>query len=348
VRPAKTFKPTERSCRETLITELLRSARFRSIVYSRYEFGAPWGVRVGSEHTTFHSVVKGNCWLRVEGVAGPVQLSAGDLVLVPRGGTQIIADSNASPIVDSISLLQNPSLHPAVLRRRGGSGPITSLICGSMPFESVVPDPLLTILPPLIYVKARQATDSVRLHTTVTELLCRLDPARSGAEAIAARLADIVFMEAVGEYFDQNLDTAEDGWLAALRDPQIGLALALLHSHPQERWTVASLSHRIAASRSILAARFSQLVGEPPLRYLKRLRMNSAAKRLLSSNLNLATIAAEAGYESAASFTKAFKSHLGMAPGEYRSKWLEKAGRPLLRPSRQSERSHKHRDRAFR
>jgi len=142
-RPAKSFEHNPQStCREALIAELLRSVHFRSIAYSRCELGAPWGVRVESQHTTFHSVVQGNCWLRLEGVAGTVRLSPGDFAVVPRGGTQTVADSNATPIVDSISLLQNVSLNPEVLRL-GGIGSVTSLACGSMQFENAATDPLL-------------------------------------------------------------------------------------------------------------------------------------------------------------------------------------------------------------
>jgi transcriptional regulator GlxA family with amidase domain len=117
---------------------------------------------------------------------------------------------------------------------------------------------------------------------------------------------------------DENIDLAESGWLAALRDKQIGKALILLHDKPHQPWTVAGLADRVALSRSSFAARFTQLVGEPPLRYLTRLRLNAASARLRSGNDKLRVIAGAAGYESVPAFTKAFKRNLMVTPGEYR------------------------------
>jgi AraC-like DNA-binding protein len=132
------------------------------------------------------------------------------------------------------------------------------------------------------------------------------------------RLADILLFQAVRAYFHENGGTAQSGWLAAARDNQIGRALALLHAHPDEPWTVDLLARRLATSRTAFADRFSELVGEPPLRYLTRLRINTAARRLRSSDDKLTAIATDAGYESVSAFNRAFKRQVGMTPGEYR------------------------------
>jgi AraC-like DNA-binding protein len=145
-----------------------------------------------------------------------------------------------------------------------------------------------------------------------------LGSGRSGSAAVVTRLADILFMQAVRAYLDENLDTAESGWPAALRDQQIGRALVLLHDKPHQPWTVAELADRVALSRSAFAAKFTQLVGEPPLHYLTRLRLNIATARLRSGNDKLSVIAAAAGYDSVPAFAKAFKRHIGVTPGEYR------------------------------
>ena len=130
--------------------------------------------------------------------------------------------------------------------------------------------------------------------------------------------SDLLFMQAVRAYLDENIDTAESGWRAALRDPQIGRALVLLHDKPHQPWTVAELADRVALSRSAFAAKFTQLVGEPPLRYLTRLRLNAATTRLRSGNDKLSVIADAAGYDSVPAFAKAFKRGIGVTPGEYR------------------------------
>jgi AraC-like DNA-binding protein len=198
-----------------------------------------------------------------------------------------------------------------------------------MQFENPETDPFLAILPPVIHVKPDHARDCKWLPATIAQLLDELDPCRSETEAIVTRLVDIVFVHAIAAYFDQDLETATNGCLAAIRDPQIGQALVLLHTHPKESWTVTSLARRVAASRSLFAAKFAHLVGEPPLRYLKRLRLTIAALRLRSTDNKVDAVANDVGYESAASLTKAFKSYLGIPPGEYRRTWLEKTGRPV-------------------
>ncbi len=328
MRSAESFgRNVASSSRETLITELLGSVRLQDIAYLRCELRAPWGLQVACGCSTFYIIVEGSCWLRVGRVAGSIKLSAGDLVVLPRGGTQALGDSRASPIIDTISFWRNESRKPALLRI-GRSGRRTSLVCGSMQLGNAATDALLAILPPVLHVKTKRGSHGPRLHTTVAQLLRKLDPCRSGAEAIVARLADIVFMEAVSEYLDQNLDGGRSGWLAAIRDSQIGPALALLHTRYREPWTVVSLARQVAVSRSLFAAKFSRLIGEPPMRFLKRLRLNSAASSLLSANHKLAVVAVEAGYESAASFTKAFKRQLGMSPGEYRRMRPQKTRRP--------------------
>jgi transcriptional regulator GlxA family with amidase domain len=187
-----------------------------------------------------------------------------------------------------------------------------------MQFDNGATDPLLAVLPSLIHVKGKAGKGATWLQATVSQVLEELDSLSAGAQAVVTRLADILFIKAVRTYFEQNIDTAQYGWLAAIRDPHIGPALAQLHARPREAWTVASLARQVALSRSLFAERFAELVGEPPLRYLKRLRLNTAAMRLRSTSDKLSAIAADAGYESAAAFTKAFKRILRKTPGEYR------------------------------
>jgi AraC-like DNA-binding protein len=133
-------------------------------------------------------------------------------------------------------------------------------------------------------------------------------------------LTEILFIRAVRAYFSQKMETVESGWLAAVRDEQIGRALAMLHGDLQQAWTVDLLARSVALSRSGLAARFKELLGEPPLHYLTRLRINAAAIRLRSRNDKLRAVAAAVGYESVAAFAKAFRRVMGMTPGNYRQR----------------------------
>ena len=137
---------------------------------------------------------------------------------------------------------------------------------------------------------------------------------------VANRLVDVLFLHAVRAFFDENVETANSGWLAAIRDPQIGRALAAIHANPHRSWTVVSLARHVAMSRTAFAARFRDLVGEPPQHYFTRLRINAAAVRLRSSHDKLDAVAADAGYRSLAAFVKAFKRHMVTTPGVYRAR----------------------------
>jgi AraC-like DNA-binding protein len=301
--------------RHDLLADLLRSIRLRSADFSAMELDAPWGFSLSAGGAAFHIIARGTCWLEVAGAVKSIQLSEGDHVILPRGDAHVIRDAPTTQVADIVNC-DDPSALKGFRAR--GNGPHTRLICGCLRFANDATDPLLAILPPLLHFKQQTAHPAPWLATTVVKILEELESDRPGAEAVVTRLAELMFVQAVRGFFEQNADRVPSGWLAAVRDKHIGRALALMHAEPERAWTISSLADRVALSRSVLAAKFSQLVGEPPLRYLTRLRLNSAVLRLRSTEDGLKTIAAAAGYESVAAFAKAFKRHMGMTPGAYR------------------------------
>lgn len=312
--PTSAGKLTSQRWRHDLFADLLWSICLQSAVYFPMELGAPWGFSLSARGAAFHIIARGTCWLEVAGMAKPVQLLEGDHVILPRGDAHVIRDALTTQVADLVNG-DDPNAQKEF--RAGGNGPFTRLICGCLRFASDPTEPLLAILPPLLHFKQRTARPAPWLQTTVAKILEELDSDRPGAEAVVTRLAEIVFVQAVRAFLEQNADRVPSGWLAAVRDKHIGRALALMHAEPETPWTISSLADRAAVSRSVFAAKFSQLVGEPPLRYLTRLRLNSAAARLRSTEEGLKTIAAAAGYDSVAAFTKAFKRHMGTTPGQY-------------------------------
>jgi transcriptional regulator GlxA family with amidase domain len=149
-----------------------------------------------------------------------------------------------------------------------------------------------------------------------------------GFETIVSRLADILVVQAVRANLAQSGGCK--GWLRALIDPQIGRALSLIHEKPEDDWTVESLASKVGMSRSAFAARFAQLVEEPPLTYLTRWRMQKASRLLETSHAGVAEVAKRVGYDAEAAFSKAFKRWIGVAPGAYR-RTSESRGHPELR-----------------
>jgi AraC-like DNA-binding protein len=316
-RKAGASTPPTESWRKPLFDDLLRGIRLQSSIYFRTEFQAPWGAAVAQDCSVFHIIEHGACWLQLNGRAPPIRLSEGDFVVVTRGQPHTVRDKLGTPTVDFFDLVKARGSGNNGVLRGGGRGVLTKIVCGGMVFENRDSNPLLAILPPVLHVK-RTEERARRLGLTTAHVRSELDSGEPGSNEVVTRLADILFIQAVRAYFEENSETANSGWLAAVRDEQIGQALAILHSHPHRPWTVTSLARRLAMSRSNFAARFRELVGEPPQRYFKRLRIHLAAEQLRTSRGKLSAIAAAAGFESVAAFTRAFKKQTGHTPGEYR------------------------------
>jgi AraC-like DNA-binding protein len=305
--------------RRSLFGDLLRGIRLQSAVAFWPEFRAPWGVSVERDWAVFHLVVKGDCWLQVRGVAEPVKLATGDFVVVTKGQFHTLRDQLSSPVSDFFDLVKTCQGGNKGGLFFPGDGPATRLICGGMLLENRKSNPLLAILPPLLHVKCIESDTRSWLRATTQHIQFELGHGGIGAKEVVNRLVDVLFLKAVRSYFDENAEPAESGWLAAVRDPQIGQALVLLHGQPRCHWTIDSLARRLAMSRSTFALRFRELVGEPPQHYFTRLRISAAAARLRSTSDQLSVIARAAGYESLPAFVKSFKRHTGMTPGQYRT-----------------------------
>ena len=303
---------------EALFSDLLRAIRARTSVYFRPTFGAPWSARLEGVVTHFHYVTGGTCWLQVRGMPEATRLSKGDFVLVPRGRQHVMCDSLATPPVDYFELVNAHCADRSGVFRAGGGGAVASFLCCGCQIETGPGNLLLSVLPPLIHIRGNDGGAPLWLEATVAHLLEELQNAGVYRDPIVTRLADVLFIQAVRAYLNESTHHVQTGWLAALRDRRVGQALALMHSQPQERWTVTALANRLALSRSAFAEKFSQVLGESPHRYLARLRLNIASERLRTTDDKIASIAASAGYKSLPAFSKAFKQELGASPIEYR------------------------------
>lgn len=334
--------------RDSLLSELLESVQVRSGIFFRLALAAPWGftldtdayhsslahyygiepavadkgLKFGVRRTPFHIVTAGAAWLDVEAVPGRVHLEPGDFIVFPQGHSHSLRDQPETPSKSLAEIFRThvpgglPS--PTSEVKVGNAGMVTRVICGGVRFENVRTNPLLANLPPLIHVKAAQSGDANALRLTVQQIIEELESARPGHEAVLTRLADILFIKAVLNYFEESLTYAKSGWFGALRDAQIGRAILLLHSQPERPWTVEALAGSVSLSRSAFASKFAELVGEPPLRYLTRVRLDKAARRLSQTKDKLVLISSSSGYASREAFTRAFRRQMGMSPEQYR------------------------------
>ncbi|HZN92014.1 MAG TPA: AraC family transcriptional regulator [Myxococcales bacterium] len=298
---------------------VLQWLRFSGAAYCRATLGAPWGVSYPPvDKALIHVVERGAAWLTVAGETRPIPLSAGDLVLFPRSLRHQFQDRPGSPVymLDHVIGMNGDGSRCESIRR-GGRGAESVLVCGGVGFAAGAPDSLLRSLPPYVLVRAQQTETLPGLSATVRLFCAEAASDRPGASLLSARLAEVMFVQALRAWVDEG-DAGRRGLLGALRDPQIAQALSLIHASPQTSWTVESLARKVAMSRSSFAARFTQLTGHPPLRYVTRWRMSLAAEALRGGNESITELADRLGYGSQAALTKAFKREHGVPPGRHR------------------------------
>jgi AraC-like DNA-binding protein len=317
---AGTFVPMEllTAARADDLSELLERINVRSVVYCRSELGAPWGFRVdGSAAAKFHLVLSGQATLTLEDPGRTVvELAAGDLVLLAHGSGHVLQDrhDSAVPMLEDILAGGSPER-----LTYGGDGPRTSLLCGGFMLAGGPPDNPLGLLPPLLVFGAAAAGPARRWVEPAFGLL--RDEAVSdtpGMTAVLAKMADVFLTEIVRGYLSGLDALAAAVPPATGGDASVGAALALLRAQPDVPWTVADLARKVGLSRTALAARFRELVGEPPMSYLARVRLGQAAGYLSTTDKTVRQIARLVGYENEASLSKAFRRAFGCAPGRYR------------------------------
>jgi AraC-like DNA-binding protein len=307
------------------LSDLLRVVRLDGAYFYPVEAAEPWAVSSAparelsprilprSEHLiSYHVLLSGRCF---GGLIGEelVELAAGDAIVFPHGDAHVmVSDRSARPASDFDTAAQQ-RFPDVVLLGTGASRP-TSFICGYLGCDLRPFNPLLAALPRRMHMRGLSATWLGGFTRQLTEE-SRLG--RAGADTVITRLAELMFIEALRRYLEE-LPAGQTGWLAGLRDEVVGRALALLHARPAHPWTLAELARESASSRSRLAERFTEMVGLPPMQYLTRWRMQVAANLLAQGGAKVAGVASEAGYDSEAAFSRAFKKATGMAPGAWR------------------------------
>lgn len=302
-----------------VLTEALASMRTDRPAAVRVDGRAPWGLRLPpTAGAGFHVVLHGGCWLipRLGAVPGePVWLGPGDVAFLRTGPEQVLADDPAAPArpADPEYLREDGLIGTYDL---GGEGEPTSLLCGEYRLDRARPHPLVGRLPELIHLRTGGGRHP-QLTSAVELLRAELDGPRIGSGGIVPALIDSLLLYILRAWMDER-PSRSGGWAAALKDPAIAPALAAMHADPADSWTVESLAARAGLSRAAFAKRFNTMVGEPPLTYLTRWRMTTAARLLRETDSPLAAVAARTGYGSEFAFAKAFKREYGQAPGGYR------------------------------
>lgn len=301
------------------LSEVLRHARFAANVTLDVTAHAPWCVSVPASEAMgrAHVVLQGECVLRAAGDA--VSLRAGDFAFLPGGEAHLVGSSLDAQATPLSALVRTPVEGELLPVRLGRSGTPTRWISLTCTFERHMAQPLLGALPPIVRVNLSGAAPLEWITGELGLVLSASDAPFLGASATRARLAELVFIEALARQV-QVAGPGGQGWLAGLNDRFVGRALALVHGRPSEPWTVERLGRLVGLSRSALAERFGQVMGEPIFAYLTAWRLTLAAEALLTTSRTIESVARAAGYESAGAFSSAFKRAFGKPPSVWRRK----------------------------
>ena len=309
------------------ITDIFQTLHITAVVHSRLEATAPWGLtraasepektdstghRIApSELAHFGMVSRGNCWLSVEGIAEPMPLTGGDCFLLAPGSAYTLSDD---PRTRAKSFCEVARPDGNVIHY-GGGGASTTIISGFLSFDKPSLKPVTQLLPSLILIKADQAR-TLALHTTLQLIASEMAEQAPGSEVAAGRLAEVLFIQTIRTHIASGAESCKRGWLRAIFDPQIGVALKSVHENVNQPWTVDSLAAAAGMSRSAFALRFKELLGQTPLEYVTEWRMQKAIQLLQQPDKKLLEVAQSVGYNSDAAFSKAFKRVVGLPPRE--------------------------------
>jgi AraC-like DNA-binding protein len=296
------------------LDDLFHGMRVLQAVYAHLEARAPWGInfREGAG-ARFGLVVRGGCRLRLEGSRDSLALAAGDCYVLPHGSRYQLLDDLASSTVDCYSLILD-KLGQVI--HTGGDGAPTTIISGWFLFDRERARPLLSLLPPVIHIRMEQERTKM-LQSALQLLAMETFDQALGSGMVVSRLADIIFLQAVRTHVGR-LGDDDVGVLAALADAKLSRALKLIHGELARDWTIDALAREVGMSRSAFAAHFARKVGEPPLEYVRRWRMDRAAEWLRRGDKSVGEVASLVGYTSEAAFSKTFTRLHGASPGRFR------------------------------
>jgi AraC-like DNA-binding protein len=315
-----------------VLSDLLRTVRLTGAAFFDVVGKEPWvaeqppremvlpKVLPGAEHLiAYHVVTEGRCYGSLVG-GPPIAIEAGEVIVFTHGDPHVMSSSpgmRAEPVAaDALAAVTAGQL-PYFVSYGGDGSTSTKLVCGFLACDARPFNPLIESLPAVIKSGGPEISDAGWLGQFIRVAVLESANKRAGGESILAKLSELMFIEVIRRHLEA-LPQEQAGWLAGLRDPFVGKALSLLHERPANNWTIEELAKHVGLSRSVLAERFTFLVGTPPLHYLAKWRMQIASELLSGGNVNVASVAAEIGYESEAAFSRAFKKAIGVPPSAWR------------------------------
>lgn len=318
-----------------ILSDVLKEVHLSGALFFDVEGCAPWVAEAPpsrdlkalimphAQHViNYHVVANGVCWARLlEGDAEPVRLPAGSVIVFPQGQAHVLSSEPGLRAPFDPKIFDGPppeEIKPLLLTRNGDGPETVRLICGFLGCDVLPFNPLLQSLPGMLVITDGYSERDGWLASLIRAAAAEGKDRRDGGRTVLSRLSELIFIEAVRIHAERLPQDAR-GWLAALRIPHVARAIALLHENPARAWTLASLARECGVSRSVLAITFRDTLGIPPIAYLTGWRMQIAAGLLADTEMPVYNIAEAVGYESEASFSRAFRRATGLSPGIWRS-----------------------------
>jgi AraC-like DNA-binding protein len=312
-----------------VLSEVLRAVRLEGALFFNAEFSAPWCLKspnsgamapyltkVPGRVILYHFLTEGRAYLRLPN-GSREELTAGDIVILPHGDAHFLGNGSPERPVDSLKTFAKTLSEGLKLVLFGGGGEITRFVCGFMVCEPRLSEVFLDSLPPILRVRVADEPSGQWLEHSIRFSVGEMNGSNAGSGVVLAKLSELLFVETLRRYISA-LPTEQIGWLAGVRDPLLGKALAFMHKEPAHPWTVSDLAKRVGSSRTRLAERFRQFLGDSPMAYLGQWRLKLAAEMLQSTAKSVAEIAMSVGYSSEAAFNRAFKREFGSPPSRFR------------------------------
>ncbi len=313
------------------LSDVLKTVRLTGAVFFEIAAQGPWAVASpprdlilpkilpGADHLiAYHVVTAGQCFATAAG-GQPMLLKAGEVVVFTQGQPHIMSSQpgmRAGPPASDVLEVATAGRKPFGINYGDGRAS-TGLVCGYFACDARPFNPLLESLPAMFKAGDADNQGGGWIVDFIRIAVAEAAENHAGRESVLTKLSELMFVDVLRRYL-AALPAGQSGWLAGLRDPMIAKALSLMHEKPAHPWTIEELAKQAGLSRSVLAGRFAQLVGLPPMHYLAKWRMQIASELLTSSTANIARIAAETGYGSEESFSRAFKKMVGVAPSAWR------------------------------
>jgi AraC-like DNA-binding protein len=311
------------------LAEILRVIKLDSAIYLNGEFSEPWCiaspkssalaplfVRADAHVIIYHLLCQGRAYFEIED-GERMELSAGDLVALPHGHGHRMGSGRRVTAVDVSRTLPGVLSRGLELMNIGGGGEPCRFICGYLACDPHLSQAFLGGLPPVIRLNIRDGASGQWLENSLRFSVTQAATKEPGAGAMLAKLSEVFLAETLRRY-QRELPPGQTGWLAGARDPGVGKALTLFHNRCAHPWTIPELAREVGVSRTVLSERFRHFLGEAPMTYLTRWRLQLGARALISTTQSVAQVASDVGYESEAAFNRAFKREYGLPPARYR------------------------------